>query len=233
MLGCWGLGEVIRYPWYALTLTGSCPQWLTWLRCAAAGGEGRRSGPQREAGGRGIGPRQRPPPPPLAAPRPPCRDPTPPHHPTPHPPKSRYSAFILIYPVGVVAEMVLMYRALPFIRARKLFSVFMPNAYNFAFDYAIFITVGVWWGVAGGRLGGVSARCDPLAPLVPSTTHRPPTDSPPTRHRRPLTPHPPSFHPPQVFLFLYPYLWWGLYSTLLRQRRKRLGPQPASGDKRD
>lgn len=119
MLGCWGLGEVIRYPWYALTLTGSCPQWLTWLR---------------------------------------------------------YSAFILIYPVGVVAEMVLMYRALPFIRARKLFSVFMPNAYNFAFDYTIFIT---------------------------------------------------------VFLFLYPYLWWGLYSTLLRQRRKRLGPQPASGDKRD
>jgi very-long-chain (3R)-3-hydroxyacyl-CoA dehydratase len=61
-------------------------------------------------------------------------------------PPSRYSAFILIYPVGVVAEMVLMYKALPFIRSRKLYSVFMPNAYNFAFDFAIFIVVGL-----GGR----------------------------------------------------------------------------------
>jgi very-long-chain (3R)-3-hydroxyacyl-CoA dehydratase len=32
MLGCWGLGEVIRYPWYALSTAGACPHWLTWLR---------------------------------------------------------------------------------------------------------------------------------------------------------------------------------------------------------
>ncbi|KAI8469875.1 MAG: tyrosine phosphatase-like protein [Monoraphidium minutum] len=79
----------------------------------------------------------------------------------------RYSAFIPIYPAGVVAEMVLMFRALPLIRARRLFSVAMPNALNFAFDYEVFMT---------------------------------------------------------VVLLLYPYLWWGLYSTLLRQRRKKLAP---------
>jgi hypothetical protein len=39
--------------------------------------------------------------------------------------------------------MVLMWRALPFIRERRIFSVSMPNALNFAFDYATFITVGL------------------------------------------------------------------------------------------
>ncbi|GBF88046.1 very-long-chain (3R)-3-hydroxyacyl- dehydratase [Raphidocelis subcapitata] len=89
----------------------------------------------------------------------------------------RYTAFIPIYPAGVAAEMVLMWRALPFIRRRGIFSVAMPNAANFAFDYATFIT---------------------------------------------------------VVLAAYPYLWWGLYSTLLRQRRKKLGPaEPAGAGKRD
>lgn len=32
MLVCWSLGEVIRYPWYALTEAGACPASLTWLR---------------------------------------------------------------------------------------------------------------------------------------------------------------------------------------------------------
>jgi hypothetical protein len=55
----------------------------------------------------------------------------------------RYTVFIPLYPVGVAAEVVLMSRSLPFIRARRLFSVFMPNAYNFAFDYSVFMTVGL------------------------------------------------------------------------------------------
>lgn len=37
--------------------------------------------------------------------------------------------------------MILMYQALPFIRKRHLFSISMPNTLNFAFDYAIFISV--------------------------------------------------------------------------------------------
>jgi hypothetical protein len=32
MLWAWALSEVIRYPWYATSLVGACPSWLTWLR---------------------------------------------------------------------------------------------------------------------------------------------------------------------------------------------------------
>lgn len=101
MLACWGLGEVIRYPWYALTEAGACPGWLTWLR---------------------------------------------------------YSAFVPVYPLGVAAEMALMWRALPLIRARRVFSLAMPNKLNFAFDYSIFMavrnTVLCVWGGGRGGFGG-------------------------------------------------------------------------------
>lgn len=33
MLLAWALSEVTRYPWYAASLVGACPHWLTWLRC--------------------------------------------------------------------------------------------------------------------------------------------------------------------------------------------------------
>jgi hypothetical protein len=32
----------------------------------------------------------------------------------------------------------------------------------------------------------------------------------------------------QVMLLAYPYLWWGNYSSLLRQRGKKLRVQPES-----
>jgi very-long-chain (3R)-3-hydroxyacyl-CoA dehydratase len=32
MCWAWALSEVIRYPWYAASLAGICPRWLTWLR---------------------------------------------------------------------------------------------------------------------------------------------------------------------------------------------------------
>ncbi|KAB2606838.1 very-long-chain (3R)-3-hydroxyacyl-[acyl-carrier protein] dehydratase 2 [Pyrus ussuriensis x Pyrus communis] len=31
----WSLSEVIRYPHYAFNCTGSCPSWITYLRCTA------------------------------------------------------------------------------------------------------------------------------------------------------------------------------------------------------
>ena len=34
MYAAWAFTEVVRYPWYAFTLLGICPGWLTWLRCA-------------------------------------------------------------------------------------------------------------------------------------------------------------------------------------------------------
>ena len=53
----------------------------------------------------------------------------------------RYTLFIPLYPVGMVAEIVLMLKALPFLRDSKLNSIALPNAYNFAFDYHLFIQV--------------------------------------------------------------------------------------------
>ena len=32
MFLAWALSEVVRYPWYAASLAGACPHWLTWLR---------------------------------------------------------------------------------------------------------------------------------------------------------------------------------------------------------
>ena len=58
---------------------------------------------------------------------------------------ARYSAFIPLYPLGVFAgEMPLIKAAIPLIREKKLFSVEMPNEYNFAFSYAAFCTLGLY-----------------------------------------------------------------------------------------
>ncbi|KAL4437140.1 hypothetical protein ABPG75_004279 [Micractinium tetrahymenae] len=35
MFLAWALSEVIRYPWYAASVAGACPRWLTWLRYTA------------------------------------------------------------------------------------------------------------------------------------------------------------------------------------------------------
>lgn len=179
MLACWGLGEVIRYPWYALTEAGACPGWLTWLR---------------------------------------------------------YSAFVPVYPLGVAAEMALMWRALPLIRARRVFSLAMPNKLNFAFDYSIFMAVRntvlcVWGGEGEGLEGGgfgagdgrhkavvlrvfCVRRASPEAASALKSKHFLPRRLPPLSRAR---------APQQIVLAAYPFLWWGLYSTLLRARAKKLG----------
>lgn len=77
----------------------------------------------------------------------------------------RYTAFIPLYPLGVVAEMVLLYKGLPYVRERSIMSVSMPNTWNFAWDHALFV---------------------------------------------------------QIMLFAYPYLWWQNYSSLLRQRKRKI-----------
>ena len=58
---------------------------------------------------------------------------------------ARYSAFIPLYPLGVFAgEMPLIKAAIPLIKERKLWSVEMPNEFNFAFSYAAFCTLGLY-----------------------------------------------------------------------------------------
>ena len=53
----------------------------------------------------------------------------------------RYTAFLVLYPIGVVSEMVLLYQGVPYVRRRDLYSIRMPNKWNFAWDYALFIQV--------------------------------------------------------------------------------------------
>lgn len=84
MLAAWGFGEACRYPWYAFSQIGKCPDILTWLR---------------------------------------------------------YTAFIPVYPAGMIAEVKCMWDVLPYVRQSKPFSLTMPNSANIAFDYATFISI--------------------------------------------------------------------------------------------
>ncbi|XP_070586448.1 very-long-chain (3R)-3-hydroxyacyl-CoA dehydratase 2 isoform X2 [Erythrolamprus reginae] len=52
---------------------------------------------------------------------------------------ARYTLFIILYPMGVTGEMLTMYAALPFIKRSGLFSISLPNKYNFSFDYYTFL----------------------------------------------------------------------------------------------
>lgn len=87
MYTAWSLAEIVRYPWYACSTAGVCPDWLTWLR---------------------------------------------------------YTAFIPLYPIGTLGEIVLVYLALPIVMERSLYSFTMPNSVNFGFDYYTFL-IGCLW----------------------------------------------------------------------------------------
>lgn len=57
--------------------------------------------------------------------------------PPPRPGPPRYSGFIALYPIGVASELTMAWLALPTLKATGLWSITMPNAYNFAFSYYI------------------------------------------------------------------------------------------------
>ena len=63
----------------------------------------------------------------------------------------RYTAFIPLYPIGVVGEMGAIWLALPVIKEKKLRSVVLPNMWNFSFDYGMFLKLllvvypVLWW----------------------------------------------------------------------------------------
>jgi very-long-chain (3R)-3-hydroxyacyl-CoA dehydratase len=50
---------------------------------------------------------------------------------------ARYSAFLILYPVGISCEWMLYYLGLDEVDARQIYKLSMPNTYNFAFDYGI------------------------------------------------------------------------------------------------
>jgi very-long-chain (3R)-3-hydroxyacyl-CoA dehydratase len=47
----------------------------------------------------------------------------------------RYSLFSVLYPSGISGELMSIYVALPYIFERGMYTLTMPNAYNFSFDY--------------------------------------------------------------------------------------------------
>jgi len=54
----------------------------------------------------------------------------------------RYTTFILLYPIGVTGELLCLYWAQDYARYNTIWSVEMPNPYNFTFSYYYFL-----WGV--------------------------------------------------------------------------------------
>uniref|UniRef100_A0ACB8G1L4 Very-long-chain (3R)-3-hydroxyacyl-CoA dehydratase 2 n=1 Tax=Sphaerodactylus townsendi TaxID=933632 RepID=A0ACB8G1L4_9SAUR len=52
---------------------------------------------------------------------------------------ARYTLFIVLYPMGVSGELLTIYAALPFVRRSGLYSISLPNKYNFSFDYYTFL----------------------------------------------------------------------------------------------
>ncbi|XP_015279254.1 PREDICTED: very-long-chain (3R)-3-hydroxyacyl-CoA dehydratase 1 isoform X2 [Gekko japonicus] len=54
---------------------------------------------------------------------------------------ARYNFFIILYPVGVVGELLTIYAALPYVKRSGMFSVRLPNKYNISFDYYYFLLV--------------------------------------------------------------------------------------------
>lgn len=59
----------------------------------------------------------------------------------------RYSAFMILYPVGITGEIGCLYNALPYIKEHKPYSVEMPNKWNFTFSWyncVWFILLGVY-----------------------------------------------------------------------------------------
>ncbi|GAB1300231.1 Very-long-chain (3R)-3-hydroxyacyl-CoA dehydratase 2 [Apodemus speciosus] len=52
---------------------------------------------------------------------------------------ARYTLFIVLYPMGVTGELLTIYAALPFVRQAGLYSISLPNKYNFSFDYHAFL----------------------------------------------------------------------------------------------
>lgn len=50
-----------------------------------------------------------------------------------------YSTFIVLYPIGVTGELICLYYGQKYVRDTGLFSIEMPNPFNFTFSYAYFL----------------------------------------------------------------------------------------------
>lgn len=53
----------------------------------------------------------------------------------------RYTTFIILYPTGVSGELLCLYWAQNYAKNNSIWSIELPNAYNFSFSYYIFLWV--------------------------------------------------------------------------------------------
>ncbi|OWR46456.1 tyrosine phosphatase [Danaus plexippus plexippus] len=51
----------------------------------------------------------------------------------------RYSTFLILYPIGITGELLCMYHSLDEVVEKQLFTVSMPNTWNFIFNYYYFL----------------------------------------------------------------------------------------------
>ncbi|KAI4798467.1 hypothetical protein KUCAC02_022036 [Chaenocephalus aceratus] len=54
---------------------------------------------------------------------------------------ARYTFFFALYPMGVTGELLTIYAALPVVQKTGLYSITLPNKYNFSFDYHSFLII--------------------------------------------------------------------------------------------
>ncbi|KAG5833665.1 very-long-chain (3R)-3-hydroxyacyl-CoA dehydratase 2-like [Anguilla rostrata] len=54
---------------------------------------------------------------------------------------ARYTLFIVLYPMGVSGELLTIHAALPYVKKTGLYSVTLPNNYNFSFSYHTFLII--------------------------------------------------------------------------------------------
>lgn len=62
----------------------------------------------------------------------------------------RYSAWIILYPLGVLCEGIILLRSLPLFEETKRYSIEMPNTWNFTFDMAGFMKFYMIFGLLPG-----------------------------------------------------------------------------------
>ncbi|KAI4794782.1 hypothetical protein KUCAC02_031842 [Chaenocephalus aceratus] len=55
--------------------------------------------------------------------------------------RTRTPSFFALYPMGVTGELLTIYAALPVVQKTGLYSITLPNKYNFSFDYHSFLII--------------------------------------------------------------------------------------------
>jgi len=65
---------------------------------------------------------------------------------------SRYTLFIVLYPIGVSGELLAIYAAFPYVKENNLFTLHMPNMLNFAFDCRVVLVGAMLMYIPGNLL---------------------------------------------------------------------------------